>query len=304
LPVGEKQSQNFCDDDTDWSYFTAQAGFVYTITTSSWGQRADTYLRLYDTDGQTLLASSDDFEGTDDYSSHIIWKVPLGAGGVYFVYTTNRAGLTGCDTEYDIGITQKEGYYILLPLVVRNYSVPAVVEQVLPSIEAGQGLDLIERGASADSESSFSPTGIITHTCPDDYDKDGTDDTWELAKPIRDGEVQEHSFDSNPVEWAADKDFAWFDIQAGRTITFTVPVVTGTQTMLELYNPDGNPMDVFTTDNQLAWTAPNIGRYFLSVSPHELATYGCADVAGYKLKAELEPRWYLYLPIVVRHAGP
>ncbi|MGD9317725.1 MAG: SdrD B-like domain-containing protein, partial [Anaerolineae bacterium] len=304
LTVGVTQTHDFCDDATDWTYIAAQPGFVYTVTTHSWGQRADTVLHLYDSDGQTLLATSDDFEGTDDFSSYVTWQAPLSGSRNYHVLTTNRSGLIGCQTDYDIALTQKEMYYNLLPIVLRNYTAPDAAEQAMPSTEAGQDLAPIESEGSADPEPSFSPTGIITHTCPDIHE---VDDTWELAKPIGDGELQVHSFDSNPVEWAADKDFVWFDIQAGRTITFTVPVITGTwEVELMLYGRNGDPMpETLSHTGQLEWEATTGGRYFLAVSPPKLAAiYGCADVAGYKLQAELQPRWYRYLPIVTRQFGP
>ena len=49
------QERTFCDDATDWVSFMATSGRVYTITTSAYGQRADTFLALYDTDGETIL---------------------------------------------------------------------------------------------------------------------------------------------------------------------------------------------------------------------------------------------------------
>jgi hypothetical protein len=107
-----------------------------------------------------------------------------------------------------------------------------------------------------------------------------------------------HSFDSDPTYYAADKDFVWFELKASQSITFTVPQVTGTLTLLELYDQNGNPMDVTGTD-QLVWTAPTAGRYYLSVSPQSEA-FGCADVAGYQLLAERESLFEIYLPAVLR----
>jgi len=304
LTVGVTQTHSFCDDATDWTSFTVQRGFVYTITTSSWGQRADTVLSLYGPDGQTLLASSDDFEGTDDYSSLIIWQAPTSAQGSYYVRTTNRAGLIGCDTEYDLGIAQKGFYFYYLPLIPRQYSgattagqteAPAQVEQAPVSVETVQ--DLAQPEGAAAPEIALSPTGIITHTCPDLYE---VDDTWELAKPIGDGELQVHSFDSDPREWAADKDFVWFYLQNGGSITFTLPSVTGTQTLMELYDSNGIPIpEHATTADQLVLTDLAQGRYFLSVSPR-LASYGCANVAGYELKADMSRLTVIYLPLVLR----
>jgi hypothetical protein len=59
--------------------------------------------------------------------------------------------------------------------------------------------------------------------------------------------------------------------------------------------------EVSSSSGQLVWEAAAGGRYFLAASPPEQAgIYGCADVAGYKLQADLEPRWFRYLPIIIR----
>ena len=78
-----RQTRDFCDNSTDWIGFNVQAGGLYTITTSAWGQRADTFLALYDTDGQTLLAANDDYQEAPDYSSQIVWQAPT--TGVYYL---------------------------------------------------------------------------------------------------------------------------------------------------------------------------------------------------------------------------
>jgi uncharacterized repeat protein (TIGR01451 family) len=297
LGLNLSQTHDFCDDATDWTKFTAKAGWIYTMTTSSWGQRADTFLYLYGTDGQTLLAASDDYEGTDDYSTRIVWQPRI--TGVYYLAATNRAGLTGCETDYDLWIEPLERGHIYMPVIMRNYPAPAASQQNQKQVPAQDSAsaptDLADDVTPAEPESVLSPTGIITHTCPDGYE---IDDTWELAKPIDDGDLQVHSFDSNPVLWAADKDFVSFSIEAERTITFTVPVITGTATLLELYDQNGDALNVTGTD-ELIWMSPANGRYYLSVSPR-LAAFGCADVAGYELMAEMSPIEKIYLPIVLR----
>ncbi len=120
--VGTSQAHQFCDDATDWVKFTARANTVYTITTYSWGQRANTFLALFDTNGHTLLAANDDYEGMAGYSSRIVWLAP--ANGVYYVRTTNHAGLTGCHTDYDLVIEDREPFTIYLPIVARLYATP------------------------------------------------------------------------------------------------------------------------------------------------------------------------------------
>jgi len=291
IGMSYKQAHDFCDDGGDWIWFSTQAGHVYTITTSSWGQRADTVLSLFDTDARTLLATNDDYAGTANYSSRIVWKAP--AGGNYYVHTTNRAGLTGCYTEYEIWIEHVARTNLYLPIVMRNYSRP-------PAAGAGSVPGSDQRGtdvaAPAGPEAVLSPMGIITHTCRDAYE---VDDTWQQARPIEPGVVQVHSFDSNPASYAADKDFVWFDVEQQGTITFTTTVVTNTSTLLELYDSQGAGLGI-TGTTRLKWTAPTTGRYYLGVSP--LAnTFGCANTVGYNLLAETPQVRTIYLPLVARN---
>ena len=246
-----------------------------------------------------LIAANDDYEGAEDYSSQIVWRAMV--NGVYYLHTENRAGLYGCQTDYEVWIEQLEGFLLFLPVIAQDYGAPAVVEQHLPPIATEPDLDLATTAPGP--QVVVSPSGVITHTCKDDYE---IDDTWWQSKPIEDGAVQVHSFDSDPLRYAADKDWMWFDIQSGRTITFTLPSITNTQTLLELYHDPEDAPVAKTTDPSLVWTAPYGGRYYLSVSPSHDPTqvsFGCADEVGYKLLAEVEPRWYLYLPVVIRQVG-
>ncbi|UCC62096.1 MAG: hypothetical protein JSV36_15100, partial [Anaerolineae bacterium] len=268
LSVGVRQVHDFCDDAIDWSILTAQAGSVYTITTSSWGQRADTFLALFDSATYTLLAANDDYDGTTDYSSRIVWQAP--ASGVYYVRTTNQGGLTRCETGYEVWMEQLERHLVYLPLVMRSYSKVAPAELNL--------------------------TGVINHACPDDYEPD---DTWQQAQAIEPGIVQVHSFDSDPTYYATDKDLVWFDILDQQTITFTTAPMTNTLTLLELYDEYGTALDVAGT-GQLVWTAPDAGHYYLSVRPRT-TTFGCASAVGYNLLAEIETIRVVYLPLVLRN---
>jgi hypothetical protein len=273
LVTGEanKQAHTFCDDATDWVKFTARAGSIYTITTSSWGQRADTFVALFEADGSTLLAANDDYAGTTDFSSRIVWQAAK--DGTYLVRITNRAQIAGCDTEYDLWLETKVIYNQFLPFVVRNFDKATVT--------GFKGL--------------LSTTGIINHSCPDAYE---TDDTWQQAHGVESGVAQIHSFDSDPRGFAADKDFVEFEAAAGRTVTFTVGPVTNTQTLLELYDRKGAVLDE-TGTTQLVWMPEADGRYFLSVSPMA-ASFGCADEVGYRLLMEQEPIFRLLLPLVVK----
>jgi hypothetical protein len=277
LPVdsANAQSHDFCDDATDWITFTAQANTVYTITTSSWGQRADTYLALFDTDGRTQLAANDDYENTTDFSSRIVWRAP--GDGVYYVRITNRAGLSGCDTDYDVWIEDRRMYTLYMPLLLRGHSA----------------------GANLGFNTLLSPAGVINHSCPDDYE---IDDTWGQAHEIQAGALQIHSFDSDPRIFAADKDLSRFTGTAGRTVTFTIGPVTNTQPLIELYDENGAATGL-TSETELVWTPATDGRYYISVSPANPAAsnFGCADTAGYALLMEEEPLTILYLPLLLRN---
>ncbi len=115
--VGTLQYHQFCDDPIDWVKFTAKSSGVYTVTTIILGQRCDTILALFDTDGQTLLAENDDAVGR---ASRIVWQSP--DDGIYYVRVTNKNDWTGPHTEY---ILQLEGQdppqVIYLPIVTRNF---------------------------------------------------------------------------------------------------------------------------------------------------------------------------------------
>jgi uncharacterized repeat protein (TIGR01451 family) len=123
MGIANKQAHNFCDDATDWLKFTAQEGDEISITISAWGQRADTILAIYGANGQTELASNDDYVGAGDGSSQVVWIAP--ANGEYHVLVTNAESRTGCDTDYEIWAERQEGGNkgdIYLPLVVRWFT--------------------------------------------------------------------------------------------------------------------------------------------------------------------------------------
>jgi len=278
--VGLGQGHQFCDDATDWVRFSAMAGTFYTITTFSWGQRADTFLALFDTDGHTQLAANDDYAGTTDYSSRIVWQAP--AYGVYYLRITNRAGLTGYQTDYDLAIEGLGPFPVYFPIIARRYG---------PGIGTNPGATRFPDGV-------YTAAGIITHACPDAYE---TDDTWQQAQAIESEAVQIHSFDSDPRVYAADKDFVWFDISVGEIATFAITSVTNTQTLMELYDEHGAALPVSGT-TQLVWVPAAGGRYYLSVSPKDgVPSFGCADVVGYNLLMEIVEARGIHLPVVTRN---
>ena len=165
--------------------------------------------------------------------------------------------------------------------------------------------------AAQDTESAnltVGPAGVIAHSCPDGNE---IDDTWRLAKPVAPGVEQIHSFDSNPYLNAADKDFLWFNVNSLDVYTFTLTSVTNTSAVMELYNSQGNVLDL-KDDQQLVWSWEDgeLGRYYLSVSPAPGSmNYGCPqppeqsgepDQVGYTLLAEVDLGSTLYLPVIVK----
>lgn len=104
--------------DVDWVKFAAVASRVYTITTSSLGDYGDTYLYLYDTNGQTVLAYNDD-GGSEPLSSKIVWMAPR--NGVYYVkarhYYNAVGGCTGYEYNLALVSTETSGWSVYLPQV-------------------------------------------------------------------------------------------------------------------------------------------------------------------------------------------
>ena len=268
------QERTFCDDATDWITFTAETGGVYTITTDSYGQRADTFLALYDTNGETLLAANDDYQGAPDYSSQIVWQAPV--SGVYYIHVTNRAGLTCCQTNYRVWI-------VVEPQISLHYFLPMINKNNQNKFYGIKDLSLAN------------PDGVIYHMCPDTYE---VDDTWEQGRAIIPGELQLHSFDSNPLIYSADKDVLGFDVSAYDVVTFTVVTVTNTQTLLELFDKNGNALDI-TGTTQIVWRVLEAGHYYLNVSP-VIQTFGCSDVVGYQLRMDRYAPPRIYLPIIIK----
>jgi uncharacterized repeat protein (TIGR01451 family) len=266
-------AHNFCEDATDWTSFTAQANSVYTITTRAYGQRSDTVLALYGPDAVTLLAMNDDYTGVTDFSSRLVWRAPT--SGVYYVQVTNRGGMTGRDTGYEVWKNERTYRFIYLPLVMRNYG-PAAT--------------------NLSTHSLLAPLGVITHTLPDAYE---VDDTWQLAKPIVPGQGQIHTFDSPTSNYAPDKDYVRFRVFPGSVVTFSVPSAIGTAPVLELYGPTGDPYiergHWITRSLVLTWTVPDRQYYFIAASDP-----GATVPATFTLRMEGFPLRELYLPIVMR----
>ncbi|MGB3716840.1 MAG: SdrD B-like domain-containing protein [Candidatus Promineifilaceae bacterium] len=283
--IGAVQSQvhDFCDDTVDWLKFDAVANQTYTITTSSWGRRADTYLALVDRDGATILAANDDYSDAPDFSSRIVWEV--GPQGTYFVRVTSQSELTGYMTDYDISLDRTDTFFNYMPIILNTTLTQRKV---------------LNRPAAAASDSSADRTygtgdlnlGEINHSCPDSYE---IDDTWQSAGTLFSGVPQVHSFDSDPSLYAADKDFAWFELPPQGDIVVSVTPLSST-TYLELYDEHGNSLGLTGID-QFSWIDAPTGLYYLGISPMT-PTFGCTNEAGYTLEADITPLYKVYLPII------
>ncbi len=85
------------------------------------------------TDGVTVWAVNDDCPGATDGSSCLAWTAP--ASGVYYVRISNRGGVVGCNTGYEVWIEARTPpVLIYLPLVTRNGTPGDLVEAVPPDL--------------------------------------------------------------------------------------------------------------------------------------------------------------------------
>jgi hypothetical protein len=102
IAVGDSQAHNLhLLEDQDWIKFDAEAGKIYRLNTSNLDTASDTFLYLYDTDGTTLLASNDDFDGT--LASQIDWQASI-TGTYYALVKHWNPNVAGCGTGYAFGI--------------------------------------------------------------------------------------------------------------------------------------------------------------------------------------------------------
>ena len=70
-------------------------------------------------------------------------------------------------------------------------------------------------------DGNYGPLGVITCMCPDAYE---VDDTWLNAAPVAHGDVQVHSFDSDPILYAADKDYMGFILLPHHSALLRIPL--------------------------------------------------------------------------------
>jgi C1A family cysteine protease len=101
---GASQTHTFhAEGDQDWVKFSAKTDVTYTLATTNTGGHADTVLYLYSTDGNTLIASNDDYPEMN-YASCIDWQPA--ADGVYYAKVVHWDPYAyGCTTVYGLSIT-------------------------------------------------------------------------------------------------------------------------------------------------------------------------------------------------------
>ncbi len=128
IGVGTVQLHNFdALNDQDWLWFNAETGKRYIIQTSDLGSAADTYLYLYASDGVSLLAANDDFDGT--LASQIEWESP--SSGMYYILARHwNPNAGGCGAGYSLSLI--EGAYNITGVVLdaNNTPLPGVLISV------------------------------------------------------------------------------------------------------------------------------------------------------------------------------
>ncbi|MDM8525122.1 chitobiase/beta-hexosaminidase C-terminal domain-containing protein [Desulfococcaceae bacterium HSG8] len=115
------QEHNFHDPgDEDWVKFYGISGEGYTVETSRMGRSTDLVLELYDSDGETLLASRD-IPQSDDVGGEgaLAWACP--EDDVYYVRVRHSdPGAYGEDMEYDLSVKRTSAAPALVGTIEGN----------------------------------------------------------------------------------------------------------------------------------------------------------------------------------------
>jgi hypothetical protein len=136
--------------DEDWVSFPAEEGTQYVINTSNLGSASDTYIYLYDTDGETIIDENDDYIGVD---SRIEWI--CNESGTYYVMVRHfDSGAYCLNTSYDIHV----------------YSPPGLVKEKCQAIEDGVAWLVAQQNADGSwgasypvAETAFAVLKLETH---------------------------------------------------------------------------------------------------------------------------------------------
>ncbi|HST05085.1 MAG TPA: pre-peptidase C-terminal domain-containing protein, partial [Chloroflexia bacterium] len=104
--IGQTQQHSICPEgDADWVRFYARAGKEYTISTANLGIGLDTYMWLFDSDGQTILAYNDD--GGNGVASRIDFFPSVDS--YYYVQVKNAGDLGLPSMTYDLSLIVTPG---------------------------------------------------------------------------------------------------------------------------------------------------------------------------------------------------
>lgn len=108
------------NNDQDWISFYVRAGEVFTISTYNLAPGTDTILTLYDTNGFTELAKSDDISWPSDLSSRIVYTATV--SGTYYAMVAPYPNTGGCSTSYSLSLVKR--WKVYLPIILKNYPPP------------------------------------------------------------------------------------------------------------------------------------------------------------------------------------
>jgi hypothetical protein len=103
------QPHDFHDpEDVDWVKFFGLSGQTYTISASNLGVICNAGIELYDSDGTTLLAVSENGGGAGD-DKYLNWTCPQDGDGIYYVRISNANSHFGENVKYDLKIYRPIG---------------------------------------------------------------------------------------------------------------------------------------------------------------------------------------------------
>lgn len=118
LPDGTPQKHTLePPSDADWVAIDAVVGQRYTLRTDRLFGSTDTTLTLYDRDGVTVLAHSDDIVAGADLRSLIVWSAPASKRYFAVVRDFYQDGSRGC-LAYDFILTVEGFRRAYLPLII------------------------------------------------------------------------------------------------------------------------------------------------------------------------------------------
>ncbi|MDA1055178.1 MAG: S8 family serine peptidase, partial [Planctomycetota bacterium] len=141
--------------DVDWFSFNVTDGVLYRIETSL-VNLPDSALKLYDTDGQTVLEENDDFRGL---RSRIDWRAP--ADGTYFAEVLAVGAMT--TGTYSISVTELEEIAPTGSLVSPTPGTLVVSDQGYVEIawaDVGLGIDTVTIDKSDITITGVTVTGV------------------------------------------------------------------------------------------------------------------------------------------------